>query len=790
MRVAAEDHSAELLLAKAADEFLEAADRGDAPDVEAYACRYPRLAHVLRRVLPALQVLRPSAPKGLAAGTDGRAAAPEVGFLGDYRLLREIGRGGMGVVYEAEQISLGRRVALKVLPFAATLDARQLQRFKHEAQAAACLHHTNIVPIHAVGCERGVHYYAMQLVEGRTLACAIRELRQQAGLPSRDVVRTVSTTQDRLVPAAGTTAATGAAQSTQQSPRGREHFRTAAALGAQAADALDHAHQLGVVHRDIKPDNLLLDERGNLWVTDFGLARFRNDACLTMTGDLVGTLRYMSPEQALAQRGVVDHRTDVYSLGATLYELLTLEPAFPGKSQEELIWQIASGEPRPPRRINAAVPADLETIVLKALARNPEERYATARELGDDLRRFLSYEPIRARRPSLPARASRWARRHRSVVVSAVLVLLTAVLGLAGSTVWIAQEQARTQIAYEAEKQQRALAERNFQQARQMLDLFTQISEDELADRPDLKNIRRKLLGAALVYYRDFSDQARDDPSTQAELAASHLRVARILDEIGTRPAALAAFEKARDAQEKLVTAEPGRPDLQKGLVQIYNRINYLNGNGRLLLLTQKSVQDELKLDPAQAARVAALSKEQRGSLWNARKQGPPSKEALRNKFMEMAQAAERAIAGILTADQGTRLRQIALQQQGGYALADRDTALALGLADDQQQRIGEILDQAAKAFWHNHWRGGHHPHPGVSFAEARKSTQDKLLAVLTPEQTLHWQALTGVPFRGEIHLGGPPPHGLGRPPLFRGAPEGARKRPGPFPMDERPDEP
>jgi serine/threonine protein kinase len=188
-------------------------------------------------------------------------------------------------------------------------------------------------------------------------------------------------------------------------------FQTVARFGLQAAEALDHAHQLGVVHRDIKPGNLLLDTSGHLWVTDFGLAQFQNDAALTLTGDLVGTLRYMSPEQALARRGVVDHRTDLYSLGATLYELLTLQPAFDGRDREELLQQISLEEPRPPRRLNRATPIDLETIILKAMAKGVEDRYATAEELAEDLRRFLDQKPIRARRPAPWERVAKWSRR-------------------------------------------------------------------------------------------------------------------------------------------------------------------------------------------------------------------------------------------------------------------------------------------------------------------------------------------------------------------------------------------
>src|SRR5262245_40607757 len=223
------------------------------------------------------------------------------------------------------------------------------------------------------------------------------------------------------------------------------YFRVVAQWGVQAAEALDHAHQLGVVHRDIKPSNLMVDAGGRLWVTDFGVAQFHSDAKLTLTGDLVGTLRYMSPEQALAKRAVLDHRTDVYSLGATLYELLTLVPAFAGTDRQELLPQIAFEEPRPPRRVNRAVPADLEVIVLKAMAKAPDERYATAQDLADDLRRFLEDRPIRAKRPSPAQRARKWARRHRAVVWSAAVVATLALFLGTGSWLWIKLDRAKQQ---------------------------------------------------------------------------------------------------------------------------------------------------------------------------------------------------------------------------------------------------------------------------------------------------------------------------------------------------------
>jgi WD40 repeat protein/serine/threonine protein kinase len=469
--------SLESLIAQLADDFAERQKCGEQPDIEEYAARYPHLATVIRQVLCSFQFIRLSSAGSLSLGPGSAGETPLAGCLGDFRILREVGRGGMGVVYEAEQISLGRQVALKVLPFAAAMDAKQLQRFKQEAQAAAHLQHQNIVPVHYVGCERGVHFYAMQFIEGQTLAQLIADLRLQiadcgkapnrpqellSGPPTKDAQPALCNQQSGMA-----TTAPVAVLSTERSTKSPAFFRTVAHLGVQVAEALEHAHQAGVVHRDIKPANLLIQgEPGasapgvRVWVSDFGLARLGSDPGLTMTGDILGTIRYMSPEQALAKRVPIDHRTDIYSLGVTLYELLTLERAYPGRTREEVLRQIAFDEPRPPRRLNKAVPAEVETIVLKAMAKNPEERYATAQELADDLKRFLEDQPIRARRPTLLQRAQKWARRHKSVVRAAVLVFLLAVVALAVSTVliWRAKEdlnQANADLKHALERERR-----------------------------------------------------------------------------------------------------------------------------------------------------------------------------------------------------------------------------------------------------------------------------------------------------------------------------------------------
>jgi serine/threonine protein kinase len=324
----------------------------------------------------------------------GAPASPPSRTFGDYTIRRELGRGGMGVVYDAWQNSLERRVALKVLPIGIAASDQAFERFIREARTAAKLDHPNVVRVHGMGIESNTPYFVMEHVEGPTLAHLI-SLR---GAPVEDGVDAPTM------------------------PDGLSGFEAIAETFAETADGLQHAHETGVIHRDIKPSNLILDPTGKLRILDFGLARFEGEASLTLTGDMLGTPAYMSPEQARRRQIPVDHRTDIYSLGATLYEVLTRQPPIDGEDQQEMLSRIIDQDPQPLRRVDPAIPRDLETIVLKCLRKNPRDRYQSAGEMAADLRRFAGGEPIRARLRPQWRKAVRWAER-RAVRIGVIIMI-------------------------------------------------------------------------------------------------------------------------------------------------------------------------------------------------------------------------------------------------------------------------------------------------------------------------------------------------------------------------------
>jgi hypothetical protein len=578
-------------LTEVLDRYLSALEHDSPLAPEALFAEHPDLADALRSYFRSLEDLH-----DMAAGFGGAARAIEppeqqqdsAKRIGDFELIREIGRGGMGVVYEARQISLDRRVAVKLLPFAAVLDAKQIARFKHEAQAAAHLHHPNIVPVFAIGVERGVHYYAMQYIDGQPLDRAIEELQAAGARRSRRVQKRSAlhlfdesadgafrpqgphAPYDENAPIAGMEtrdqrrAPTQAGYLISTSTDKSEFYRTVMRLGIQAAEAVHAAHEYGVVHRDIKPSNLLLAADGKLWITDFGLARFQRDASLTRTGDLVGTMRYMSPEQAAGQSALVDHRTDVYSLGVTLYELVCLQPAFPEERGPALLRQIDSYDPPRPRQVQPEIPADLETVILKAMSRDRDERYGTAQQLADDLKCVLDGKATQARPPTMIDRIGRWSRQHRRVVVTAALAALLAVVGLSTSTLLITREWMR------AEKGE-ADAMRRYGQAREMLDRLGMQLAQELDEVPGADHVRRQLLEQTRRYYLDFIQEAKSDPLLRVDAAVTQGKIGTLLELLGSADESLAAHETAADILRELGAADPGDFRIQQQLALAEN---------------------------------------------------------------------------------------------------------------------------------------------------------------------------------------------------------------------------
>jgi WD40 repeat protein/serine/threonine protein kinase len=475
-----------------AEEFLERYRKGERPPLREYIERHPELAAEIKEIFPAMAMMEKIAIADTSLGPRNQHTAPAsvLEQLGDYRIIREIGHGGMGVVYEAEQVSLGRHVALKVLPHKALANEKTKKRFEREAKAAAKLHHTNIVPVFAVGEHEGLPYYAMQFIQGTGLDVVIKELaRLQPGAksdastafsaPRRDVSaiahsmltgaynqlnqveHTLTCAPGEATPSGRTDAMDAVllrqefqAQDTDSSRREnmpatassadsssagssltlsalndsasgsrmrkRTYWQSVARLGVQVADALAYAHKQGIVHRDIKPSNLLLDMAGTVWVTDFGLAKTDDQENLTHTGDLLGTFRYMPPE---AFEGQGDARSDVYSLGLTLYEMAGLRPAFDGQDRNKLVKQMTTSEPPPVGRVRQGVPRDLETIIHKAIDREPPRRYQKADDLAEDLRRFLEDRPVKARRISNAERLARWSRRNPAVALSLAAII-------------------------------------------------------------------------------------------------------------------------------------------------------------------------------------------------------------------------------------------------------------------------------------------------------------------------------------------------------------------------------
>jgi tetratricopeptide (TPR) repeat protein len=447
------------------EEYFRVLRRGEPADAAAFAARLPGREREFHELVETLRLLESSGDGRTEAGAEARRER-----VGRFRLLRQIGRGGMGVVFEAIDESLDRSVALKLLPSHASLDEREVARFRREAHAAARLNHPHIVPIFGVGEDDGVHWLAMQMIRGESLERLLRRARDEGRrpLPPSDVVR----------------------------------------HAIAIADALVAAHAEGVLHRDVKPSNLLLDESGEIWVTDFGLAKAEGSASITRTGETVGTPRYMPPE---AFSGWADPRSDVWGLGATLYEMLAGRPAFDGADRAQLLRQISDVEPAALRRVDRTLPRDLATIVHKCLQKEPNARYASARELADDLRRCAAGEPIRARPPSLAYRGGLIARRHPTATTLLVVALAG---GVAAS--W--SEATR---AHAAEARER----RRFDEVRKLAESFLFEFHDAIQNLPGSTKARELVVKRALEYLDRLAQESADDPALRRELATAYQKV-------------------------------------------------------------------------------------------------------------------------------------------------------------------------------------------------------------------------------------------------------------------------
>jgi serine/threonine protein kinase len=638
-----------------AAEFIERQRGGQSPSISEYVEKHPELAAEIEDLFPAIAAIEQlKVHKAQASGARVSLGAPKLERLGDFRILGEIGRGGMGIVYEAFQESLRRHVAVKVLPRQSLLDPKHLQRFQRESQTAARLHHTNIVPVFGVGEQEGFHYIVMQLIRGVGLDAIFAAIQQpgpdatatqdgfdQTPPRSKYASETVRLAEMLLQgrfwqssesgpsqfrsaeiaepepiitdeAAASKSADAGAATETFQTCRvtrvgrspdspgrasaaqpvfpetrrfGPAYWRSIAAIGLQVAEALHYAHAHHTLHRDIKPANLLLDSQGVVWITDFGLAKAMEQDNVTQTGALVGTLRYMAPEQF---SGRFDARSDIYSLGLTLYELLTLHTAFDDTNRSNMIQQITHEEPIRPRKLNANIPHDLETIVLKAISRDPAHRYQSAGDLARDLQCFLEDRPIQARRASALERVWRWSRRNRVVAgLGASTLALLVLVAIVASIGYVRTKQANAE-----EAMQRKKAENTSALALEALDnIFQQFAPDRVPSastltavddsgkeitvpvQPVLSKEAAALLERMLAFYDRLTAQGGDDARLRRKVAEANRRIGDIRQRLGHYEESKAAYLRAIELYRQLAETPEENAELRTEIARIQNEL-------------------------------------------------------------------------------------------------------------------------------------------------------------------------------------------------------------------------
>ncbi|QEG20367.1 serine/threonine-protein kinase [Mariniblastus fucicola] len=593
-----------------ADRFTEEIRSGKRPRIEDYAEHNPIHATAIHRLFPVLEMMEQRGTPVEDLSESGLLEAenlqlnldPAIRQLGDYRIVREIGRGGMGIVFEAEQESLGRRVALKLLPNSAQFDERRQQRFQQEAQASAKLQHPNIVNVFGVGCQEDTSYFVMQFIDGHPLNSVLKEVSRirtggldaTVALANAEVATLATnlqqndlsddsspssfrdpTEEPNAMPesglASGDESSISASRSFATNANPKAWWRNIAQTGLQVASALEHAHEKRILHRDIKPANLMMDHSGNVWVTDFGLAKHFESNDLTRTGEVVGTLRYMSPEQL---NGKADERSDIFGLGLTLYEMAALRPAYFASDRNDLMKQALEASPPRLRTIDRHIPRDLETIIHKCIAAEPKRRYHSASDVKDDLRRLLSGEPVLARRINFIERTAKWCRRRPVIAGLCIALALSLIAGIAGITwQWRQTESALAEAKANLTeaKLQNERADQHFREARESVDKFyTIISEQRLLQEPGLQPLRKELMQEAADYYRNFSEQYANDESLRLETGKALLRLVQIEGSYNANPVLLETCEEAIAIFLELNELDPDDPRTALELAEAY----------------------------------------------------------------------------------------------------------------------------------------------------------------------------------------------------------------------------
>lgn len=594
------------LLEKIVADYTRRVRGGKAPNISAYQNKYPKLAIEIEDLLTSVAMI-----EGLKIEAQSNVQANETDLsnlkqLGDYLLIREVGRGGMGVVFEAVHQSLGRRVAVKIMRRRDIDDEKYVARFRREAQSAAKLHHTNIVSVFGVGEANGFHYYVMEFIDGAGLNQVVQSLTRRLSGPTIGPPDTFVSPQDDAATRIDNEFEKptlpdhlpllelddSPSFSPSRIPKGRKRFKWLAQVGNQVADALAHAHGQGILHRDIKPANLLLDKKDHVWITDFGLVKENELDGLTKTGDLIGTPQYMAPESF---KGVYDQQSETYCLGLTLYELATLRPAFDPGTTAELIHRITTTTPVSPCKIDSKIPRDLNTIIEKSMARDPKLRYATSAELRDDLRAFLEDRPISARKPRLPEQVWRWSRRNPLPATLALLsTLLLCAFSAAVTFGWMSTSTAYEKLEVEAKQTEanRQLAVQNakeasdnaekmevqFKRAEKNVTLIiqafdemfkqiispggnTQFNIDGLQELGGIETAvsaeDAEFLKRMMVFYEQFAEQNSENKNLLLESARAFRRIANINYLVGETNSAIDAYRSALEFYEPVLENLP-----------------------------------------------------------------------------------------------------------------------------------------------------------------------------------------------------------------------------------------